>query len=72
MRVRVRVVVVVRVRVRVRVRARVRSGSCATRPPPVDRPRALRNVKAIPPPMTTLSAFSSSTLITPILDETLG
>ena len=37
---------------------------------PVSRPRALRKVKIMPPPMTILSTFSISDSMTPIFDDT--
>mmetsp|Transcript_17889 Transcript_17889/g.40274 ORF Transcript_17889/g.40274 Transcript_17889/m.40274 type:complete len:253 (+) Transcript_17889:220-978(+) len=46
------------------------SWSSSTSDEPVSRPRALRKVKTMPPPMTILSTFSISDSMTPILDDT--
>ena len=45
--------------------------SSSTSEEPVLRPRALRKVKTMPPPMTSLSHLDISESMTPILDETL-
>mmetsp|Transcript_22581 Transcript_22581/g.35318 ORF Transcript_22581/g.35318 Transcript_22581/m.35318 type:complete len:228 (-) Transcript_22581:747-1430(-) len=45
--------------------------SSSTREDPTSRPRALRKVKTMPPPMMSLSHFSIRESITPILEETL-
>jgi len=47
------------------------SWSSSTREEPVERPRAFRKVKTIPPPMMTLSHFAIRDSITPILEDTL-
>ena len=50
-----------------------RAGRDGRRPHlPTLRPRALRKVKTMPPPMTSLSHFERSDSITPILDDTCG
>ena len=46
------------------------SWSSSTSDEPVSRPRALRKVNTMPPPMTILSTFSISDSITPIFDDT--
>mmetsp|Transcript_41888 Transcript_41888/g.103097 ORF Transcript_41888/g.103097 Transcript_41888/m.103097 type:complete len:210 (+) Transcript_41888:316-945(+) len=45
--------------------------SSSTREEPVLRPRALRKVKTMPPPMTSLSQVARRDSMTPILDDTL-
>mmetsp|Transcript_1111 Transcript_1111/g.2263 ORF Transcript_1111/g.2263 Transcript_1111/m.2263 type:complete len:218 (+) Transcript_1111:328-981(+) len=47
------------------------SWSSSTSDEPVSRPRALRKVKTMPPPMMILSTFSIRDSMTPILEETL-
>ena len=48
------------------------SWSSSTSDLPTSRPRALRNVNDIPPPMTRMSTFSISASSTEIFDETLA